>query len=128
MKEKVKGKTQNIKYLMNWDSKKIWKEEVISREFVKYLLEKEIFDFIKNNDPLIGIISERDIIEWLDEKENLDFWNKKMEHHICENIIKDDDDYFVGCDYNDFKKEYFFVASLWKMKKGEDLIILEYYH
>ncbi|WP_378176432.1 hypothetical protein [Aquimarina sp. SS2-1] len=124
----MKRQEENAKYLMNWDSKKIWKEEVISKKFIKYLTEIEVDKLIEKKDTQLGVISERDIIDWLDKKENKSFWNQKMKGHICEKIIKDDDDYFVGCDYEDFKNGYFFVASLWKMKKGEDLIILEYYH
>ncbi|MDH7444193.1 hypothetical protein [Aquimarina sp. 2201CG14-23] len=113
---------------MNWDSKKVWKEEVISKQFIKYLKETEVHKLIKDKETQLGVISERDIINWLDKEENEDFWNQEMEHHICEKIIKDDDDYFVGCDYEDFKNAYFFVASLWKTEKGGDLIILEHYH
>ncbi|MHA7057957.1 hypothetical protein ACWGOQ_0012100 [Aquimarina sp. M1] len=123
----MKEEKENIKYLMNWDSKKIWKEEIISKEFVKYLNEAEVNKLVKKEGSQIGIISERDIIDWLDKGENLDFWNYKMRHHICEKIIKDEDDYFVGCDYGDFKGGYFYVASLWKKQKGENLIILEHY-
>lgn len=113
---------------MNWDSKKIWKEEVISNEFVKHLQEAEVDKLILNKDTQLGIISERNVIDWIKKEENESFWNDNMKHHICEKIIKDDDDYFVGCDYEDFKGGYFFVASLWKMEKGENLIILEHYH
>ncbi|WP_299260885.1 hypothetical protein [uncultured Aquimarina sp.] len=124
----MKTHKENTKYLMNWDSKKIWKEEVISKKFIKYLKEAEVNELIKNKDTQLGIISERDIIDWLEKGENDNFWNNKMKQHICEKIIKDDDDYFVGCDYEDFKGRYFFVASLWKMEKGDNLIILEHYH
>ena len=113
---------------MNWDSKKIWKEEIISKKFVKYLKENEVKNLIEKNDIQLGVISERDNIHWHDKDENLSFWNEKMKHHICENIIKDDDEYFVGCDYDDFGSAYFFVASLWKMEEGKDLVILEHYH
>ncbi|MFD2565607.1 hypothetical protein [Aquimarina rubra] len=124
----MKEEKENTKYLMNWDSKKIWKEEIISKKFIKYLKEPEVKEFISEEGCQLGVISERDIIDWVDKEENLNFWNSKMKDHICEKIIKDDDDYFVGCDYEDFKNGYFFVASLWKTKKGENLIILEYYH
>ncbi|WP_027394069.1 hypothetical protein [Aquimarina latercula] len=124
----MKVSKENTKYLMNWDSKKIWKEEIISKEFIKYLKEKEVYELIKDKNTQLGIISERDIINWIEKKENQNFWEDKMEQHICEKIIKDDDDYFVGCDYEDFKDGYFFVASLWKIEKGENLIILEHYH
>jgi len=124
----VKIHKENTKYLMNWDSKKIWKEEVISNEFVKHLQEAEVDKLILNKDTQLGIISERNVIDWIKKEENESFWNDSMKNHICEKIIKDDDDYFVGCDYEDFKGGYFFVASLWKMEKGENLIILEHYH
>ncbi|WP_298547749.1 hypothetical protein [uncultured Aquimarina sp.] len=124
----MKTHQENTKYLMNWDSKKIWKEEIISKEFIKYLKEIEVNELIINKDTQLGIISERDVIDWIAKEENENFWNNSMKNHICEKIIKDDDDYFVGCDYEDFKGGYFFVASLWKMKKGENLIILEHYH
>jgi len=119
---------ENVKYTMSWDSRRIWKEEIISKEFIKYLNEKEIEELLKDSNPQLGIISERDIIDWLDKEENQTFWKNKMKKHICEKIIQEDDDYFVGCDYDDFKNGYFFVASLWKMEKGENLILLEYYH
>ncbi|WP_299223803.1 hypothetical protein [uncultured Aquimarina sp.] len=124
----MKTQNENTKYLMNWDSKKIWKEEIISKEFIKYLKEAEVDELMLNKDTQLGIISERDVIDWIEKEENESFWNDSMKHHICEKIIKDDDDYFVGCDYEDFKGGYFFVASLWKMEKGENLIILEHYH
>ncbi|MGY3794195.1 hypothetical protein [Aquimarina litoralis] len=124
----MKTTKENIKYLMNWDSKRIWKEETISKKFVKYLKEKEVEKLISDNKTQLGIISERDVIDWIDQEENDSFWHNEMKKHICEKIIKDDDDYFVGCDYEDFEGSYFFVASLWKMEKGENLIILEHYH
>ncbi len=124
----MKIHSKNTKYLMNWDSKKIWKEEIISKKFIKYLKEEEIDELMKNENTQLGIISERDIIDWLQKEENESFWYNKMKNHVCEKIIKDEDDYFIGCDYEDFSAGYFFVASLWQMEKGENLIILEHYH
>ncbi|KAA1248128.1 hypothetical protein [Aquimarina sp. RZ0] len=113
---------------MNWNSKKIWKEEIISQKFIKHLKETEVSELLEKEDIQIGVISERDTIDWLEKEENQDFWNARMQHHICENIIEDDDDFYIGCDYNDFKGAYFFVPSLWKSKDTKKIIILEYYH
>ncbi|MBQ4821087.1 hypothetical protein [Aquimarina sp. MMG016] len=124
----MKVKKEDIKYVVNWSAKKIRREEIISKKFVKYLNEKEVHKLIKEEDTQLGIISERDIIDWLEKEKNIGLWNDKIQNHICEQIIKDDDDYFVGCEYEDFKGGYFFVASLWKMKQGDNLIILEHYH
>lgn len=120
---------QKITYTINWDSKEIWKKEVISKKFSKHLTESEVQELLKNKDTQIGIISERDVIEWVPKDENLILWNDKINHHICEKITQDDDDYFVGCEYEDFKGGYFYIASLWKMlEEKEELIILEHYH
>jgi len=124
----VEEDKNNIKYVINWDSREIQKEEIISKEFIKYLKEKEVHKFIKQNNLQLGIVSERDVIHWLPEDENQNYWDTKIRNHICEKIIKDEDDYFVGCEYDDFKGSYFFVASLWKTTIGGDLIILEHYH
>ncbi len=113
---------------MNWETVRVWKEETISNQFVKYLKEEETLQLFRKKHTLLGVISERGIIQWVDKSETKDFWEDKIQHHICEEVIKDDDDYFVKCEYEDFTSRYFFVASLWKTIDDKDLIILEHYH
>ncbi|GAA3509821.1 hypothetical protein GCM10022393_23410 [Aquimarina addita] len=124
----MKKNKQKTMYTIDWASQEIWKKEVISKEFIKHLTEIEVQELVENDNTQLGIISERDRIEWIQKEESFTFWDSKIKNHICEKITKDEDDYFVGCDYEEFKGEYFFVASLWKMIKGKEFIILEHYH
>lgn len=126
---KVKIDSIETRYLINWNTQKIWKEEIISDEFIKHLEEQEIFNLIKEKNIRIGIISQRDVIEWIDVSEHENFWKNRIQGHICEKIFKEDDDFMIGCDYEDFKGRYFYVASLWSLSgKNKRSIILEYYH
>lgn len=115
-------------YKLNWNTKKIRKEEIISNQFIKFLKEVEVKNLIQKENPQIGIVKERNTINWMDKKDNEDLWSDRIQDHICENIIKDDDDYFPKCEHSDFDGGYFYMASLWEIAKGEKLIVLEYYY
>jgi len=123
----LKENKKDTTYKINWDSKEIWKEKIIAKKFIKHLTEKAVKKLLENKDTKIGIVSERDSIEWIKKNENENLWETKIKNHICEKITQEDNDYFVGCDYEDFKSGYFYVASLWEMMEGKNLIILEYY-
>ncbi len=122
-------KKKEVKYIMNWESQKVYKQETISSKFVKFLKEEEVAALISEQDTQLGIISERNSIDWIDPKENNELWEDSVQQHICEKIlIDDDDDHFVRCEYNEFKGNYFYVASLWQLHNKKNLIILEHYH
>ena len=101
--------------------KEIWNKEIIvSRDRKRYIKENDIKELLRKARAQFIVANIGDNLKWIPEDDCFSFWKNEVKIHLVDpnkNHVLED-----------FPGEYFYLASEWKAKSSNSVILLEMYH